>query len=240
MKRTFGLYFFIIGSLLSSFLVACKKDTSNNVFPNTVTDYDGNTYHTLQIGTQTWMLENLIVTHDRHGNPIVNVMDSTQWPALTTPAYCIYNNDAIDNLQNYGQLYNWYAATDTALAPTGFHVATDSDWNVLTTYLGGAAIAGGAMKQPDTVFWANPNVGSFSSGFNAIPCGIRFNDTTSYATFEFINIAAFWWSSSQTAPSRPIFRYIFNDTTAIYRSDSLTTSSSFNGSGGMGIRCIKN
>ena len=240
MKGRFWLHLFITGSLLIIFLAACKKTISSNELPNTVTDYDGNVYHTLQIGTQTWMLENLIVTHDRHGNAIANIMDSTVWPTLTTPAYCVYNNDPLDNLQNYGQLYNWYAATDTALAPTGFHVATDSDWNVLTTYLGGAAVAGGAMKQPDTVFWANPNVGSFSSNFNAIPCGVRFNDTTSYATFEYINNDAFWWSSSQTAPSRPIFWYVINDTTAIFRSDSLTTNSAFNASGGMGVRCLKN
>ena len=237
MKRMFGSYFFIVGSLLLSFLVACKKDISSNVLPNTVTDYDGNVYHTYQIGSQTWMLENLIVTHDRHGNAIANVTDSTIWPGLTAPSYCIYNNDALDNLQTYGVLYNWYAAADTALAPTGFHVATDSDWNVLVTYLGGDSIAGAKMKQADTVFWANPNIvdTATNSGFNAIPCGSRFSDTTTYSTFQYINLAAFWWSSTQATSGYAWYRYVFSDTTALIRSDSL-----LNESAGMGIRCVKN
>ena len=174
---------------------------------------------------------------DRNGKAIANVTDSTIWPTLNSPAYCAYNNDPQDNVQNYGLLYNWYAASDTAMAPIGFHVATNSDWDTLVSFLGGDAIAGGKMKPADTVFWANPNIADTvsNSGFNAFPDGVRFNDTTSYATFEYINVGTFWWSSTEAGVGHPWFRYIFNDTTIIYKSDTL-----LNETAGLSLRCVKN
>tara|TARA_Y100000294_G_scaffold94901_1_gene88320 strand:- start:876 stop:1082 length:207 start_codon:yes stop_codon:yes gene_type:complete len=37
-----------------------------------VTDIDDNIYKTVKIGDQIWMVENLMVTHYRNGDPILN------------------------------------------------------------------------------------------------------------------------------------------------------------------------
>lgn len=101
----------------------------------TMTDQDGNTYKTITIGSQTWMAENLRVTHFRNGDPIPNVTDNDTWHNLTSSAYCWYNND-ISNKDIYGALYNWYAVTDSRnIAPAGWHVPTSDDMQELVDYL---------------------------------------------------------------------------------------------------------
>jgi len=114
--------------------------------PSLCIDYDGNAYPTFTIGTQTWMAENLRLTHYRNGEAIPKVTDNAAWAALTTGAYCWYNNDQTTNAR-YGVLYNWYTASDSrGLCPQGWHVPTDAEWTTLTTYLCGMSVAGGKMK----------------------------------------------------------------------------------------------
>ena len=231
MKRRFWLYPSIIISVFFIFLASCKKDTSN-IFPDTITDYDGNVYHTVQIGTQTWLRENLVVTHYRNGDSIFNAQDSVFWGNQTAGAFCIYS-DSTYNLINYGLLYNWYAASDTNIAPIGFHVAADSDWNKLITFLGGDSIAGGQMRNFDTTYWYTPNVAlTNSADFNAFPSGYRSLDTTANA-FQYLNYGAFWWSATAVDAAHASAWNIYGNTTAIYH-DTLSNG------WGLGIRCVKN
>ncbi len=60
-----------------------------------ITDIDGNKYGIVTIGTQTWLTSNLKTTHYADGTAITNVTDNSAWAALTTGAYCSYNNAAI-------------------------------------------------------------------------------------------------------------------------------------------------
>ena len=106
----------------------CKKNETA-----VVTDFDGNVYDTITIGTQVWMVENLRTIHYNNGTYIPNVTDST-WQKLSTGAYCWYNNNVIFK-DTYGALYNWYAVNTGKLCPTGWHVPTDDEWTTLTTYL---------------------------------------------------------------------------------------------------------
>ena len=68
------------------------KDDSTD--PGTVTDYDGNVYPTVKIGTQVWMAANLEVTHFTNGVVIPNIIPDAEWAAMTSEAMCWYNNIA--------------------------------------------------------------------------------------------------------------------------------------------------
>src|SRR5690606_39526610 len=70
--------------ILLLLVTSCEKE-ENEIMPETVTDIDGNVYHTVQIGGQLWMVENLRTTKFNDGATIPLVSDSTAWVALTTP-----------------------------------------------------------------------------------------------------------------------------------------------------------
>ena len=53
----------------------------------TVTDIDGNVYHTVITGNQVWMAENLKTTHYRNGDPVTNVAGNTNWAELISGAW---------------------------------------------------------------------------------------------------------------------------------------------------------
>jgi uncharacterized protein (TIGR02145 family) len=133
------------------------------------------------------------------------VTDPTQWENLTTGAWCYYDNNPA-NGEVYGKLYNWYAVAgiydndpntpNKTLAPTGWHVGSDNEWNTLSAFLGGESVASGKMKVTGTEFWASPNSDATnSSGFSGLPGGYRFNQ----GPFNFINEFGIWWSSSETS-----------------------------------------
>jgi uncharacterized protein (TIGR02145 family) len=159
----------------------------------TVTDADGNVYHTVTIGTQTWTVENLKTTKYNDGTTIPLVTDSTTWVNLTTAGYCWFNNDAATNKNVYGALYNWYTVNTGKLAPAGWHVPTDAEWNTLSIYLGGANISGGKLKESGTTHWSIPNTGATNeSGFSALPGGCRFDN----GYFDLIHCDGDWWSAT--------------------------------------------
>lgn len=186
---------FILILFLSTFFTACKKTntpTTNSNTANTVTDIDGNIYNTVTIGTQVWMKENLKTIHYRNGDAIATGLSNTDWTITTSGAYAIYDNDAINNT-TYGKLYNWYAVVDSRnIAPTGWHIPSETEWVVLFNFLGGKTIAGAALK--DTAVWESPNTGATnSSGFTALPGGIRlYND----GSFTEVGITGDFWSST--------------------------------------------
>jgi uncharacterized protein (TIGR02145 family) len=104
---------------------------------------------TVKIGSQTWTNENLNVSTFRNGDVIPEAKTDEEWRAAfinKQPAWCYYEND-VKNGNKYGKLYNWHAVNDPrGLAPDGFHIPTDEEWNLLFDYLGGFRVAGGKMK----------------------------------------------------------------------------------------------
>ncbi len=160
----------------------------------TVTDFDGNIYHTVQIGTQIWMAENLRVTHYRNGCEIAEVENDSVWSVLRTGALCWYDNDSAAYKQIYGALYNFYAVNDDrGLCPEGWHVATEAEWLELESFLGGRSVAGGKLKDTTAGLWNGSNPGATDeSGFCGVPAGGRgrvggSGEGGNYAT---------WWSST--------------------------------------------
>ena len=175
----------------------------------TVKDVDGNIYKTVQIGNQTWMVENLKVRHYQNGDPVDNITDTTAWGILTSGAFAWYNNDSSNN-STYGVLYNWYGATDSRkIAPAGWHVPSDAEWGELINYLGNASFAGGKMKEAGTAHWNSPNTGATNeSGFTALPGGYRYTDNGS---FRQMGKDADWWSTSEVDATYAWFRNIYYD-----------------------------
>jgi len=124
-----------------------------------VTDIDGNIYHTVAIGTQVWMVENLKTTRYNDGMAIPNVTDSATWEALTTPAYRWYKNDA-DTYKNDGAYYNWYVIGTGKLCPSGWHVPSEPEWNVLMNFInrygyGFSAIPASSFRGKIPYWWTS-------------------------------------------------------------------------------------
>jgi uncharacterized protein (TIGR02145 family) len=181
------------------------------------------------IGTQIWASTNLDVTTYRDGTPIPQVTDPTQWGNLTTGAWCYYNNDPA-NGAIYGKIYNWYAVAgihdndpntpNKILAPTGWHIPSDTEWNSIINFLdpnanGGLTVpnvAGSAMKETGTTYWFSPNTGATnSSGFTGLPGGYRFVD----GSYAGLGINGYWWSSSENGVGGAWYRNLnFESTNA--------------------------
>jgi uncharacterized protein (TIGR02145 family) len=157
----------------------------------TVKDIDGNFYHTVAIGTQVWMVEDLKVTHYRNGDPIPNVTDNTQWSNQKTGAYCDYDNKPGNSI-TYGKLYTGYAVQDIRnIAPNGWHVPNDDEWGKLIQYLKGGNVAG-KLKETGTTHWISPNTGATNeSGFTALPGGARDHS----GMFGGVGYIGYWWIS---------------------------------------------
>jgi uncharacterized protein (TIGR02145 family) len=194
-----------------------------------VKDIDGNKYKTVAIGTQVWMAENLKVEHYRNGDPVPNVTDNTAWSTLTTGAYANYNNDAA-NGATYGRLYNWYAATDARnIAPAGWHVPSDTEWDVLINYLGGESVAGSKMKETGTAHWASPNIDATnSSGFTSLPGGVRDQNGPFFA----IGNLGSWWSSTELLTSNAWSRTLFNSHGVVFKNGDFKQR-------GFSVRCLR-
>ena len=162
-----------------------------------VIDVNGNAYHTVKIGSQTWMVENLKVTKYRNGDPIQNVIDNVQWSKLKTGAFCYYNNDE-SNKTVYGAIYNWYAVSDKRnIAPSGWHIPSEVEWETLINYLGGWEVAGGKLKEQGLQHWKAPNTKADNiSGFKGLPGGSRFWDDGSFQAFG--TVGNYWSSTAFT------------------------------------------
>jgi uncharacterized protein (TIGR02145 family) len=212
-------------------------ETSEWLNPNlnygSVTDQDGNTYATIEIGTQEWMAENLRTTTYSNGDPIPNVTDASQWSNLTTGAWAHYANDSQCEVP-YGKLYNWYTVADPRnVCPTGWHVPTDAEWTVLTDYLGGEDVAGGKMKTTGTIeaatgLWYSPNdLATNSSGFSGAPGGLR----QFFGPYGKIGEFGYWWSSTEIVTSSAWYRFL-----SIYFG---VGSPGYDKGGGFSVRCLR-
>ena len=104
-------------------------------FWGTVTDIDGNTYKTIQIGEQVWMAENLKVTNYNNGDaiPYKNKYD---FDFYEEGAYGFYN-DNYQYSEIYGNFYNLNAVIDNRnICPEDWSEPSKSDYNTLINHLG--------------------------------------------------------------------------------------------------------
>ena len=189
--------------LVFAFIAGCNTITPPE-FGGTVKDIDGNEYHTVTIGSQTWMIENLKTTRYMDSTKIAITSDSAAWRNLKVPGYCWYNNDSVANKNVYGALYNWYAVNTGKLAPKGWHVPTEEDWITLENNAVIYLYSSGSISKilASTTNWRKSGTSGAignnltinnSSGFSALPGGSRENYIHSYNSMDSTGV---WWSTT--------------------------------------------
>lgn len=210
----------------------------------TVTDIDGNTYTTIEIGTQVWMMENLKTTTYRDGTIIPNVTDEVEWTGLSSGAYCNYGNYEA-NVATYGRLYNWYAIDDAHnIAPEGWHVPTEDEYKILMNYIGGPNVTGIKLKEAGNVHWVNQpwygNVGGDnSSGFTALPGGCRNMWGGSGSSFNYKNDRGNWWTASELGADNAQYMYLQSSSAWIWGIWYNTGMNDRDKRSGHSVRCVK-
>jgi len=217
----------------------------------TVTDIDGNVYKTVKIGSQVWMAENLRTTKYNDGTEIPNVIAYKNWESSSTGAYCCYWNSK-NTKTKFGLLYNWYAVYTGKLAPSGWHVPTDTEWTTLEKYL----IANGynydgttnedkiAKSLAATSVWpsnihkgviGNKRNENNRSGFTALPGGFRrsnglFSDPKAGITS--VALEGSWWTSSEQNGDNALHRLLAYSGASLGRFQATKNM-------GMSVRCLR-
>jgi len=208
----------------------------------TIEDIEGNSYPIITLGTQVWMAENLKTTRYSDGSYIPLITDAAAWAALTSDAYCYYDNDEETNGSLYGALYNWAAVNTGMLCPSGWHVPSDPEWKQLEMYLGmdeavantagyrgvneGSKIAGNAELWYDGLLEADPQFAL--TEFNAIPGGSR-NESGNFGS---ISLNAYWWTSTEGSLDYAFMHALSFNETNILRLSKLKYNA-------LSVRCIK-
>jgi uncharacterized protein (TIGR02145 family) len=243
-----GLKFFHDDAIIEEVGMSLKSSRSVRLLKNfsyalpsfgVMTDYDGNIYTYITIGTQQWMIQNLRTTHYGDGTVIPNLILNAVWAADLTGAYCWYNNDAV-TYADYGPLYNWYAVDNAHGLPyfkrngvfeAGWRIPANADWiTLIDTILGGTLIAGGKLKETGVSHWTAPNTGATNeTGFTALAAGAR-GPAGGFAQLGLYN---FLWQSTAFDLTKAYYAAMINNSTV----------ASYNGNddknNGMVVRCMR-
>ncbi len=212
--------------------VRCLRDDEINEVSNpcpgvpTVTDYDGNVYHTVQIGGQCWMKENLRTTRYADGTEIALAASNTD--SSSTVAYRYNPGNHSFNVLTYGYLYNWPAVMNgeassstlpsnvQGICPMGWHVPSDAEWTQLTNYVSGQSeyvcnnysgyIAKALASNTGWAYYTDTCAVGFdlssnnATGFSALPAGRYYG--------SYSNINAYFWSSTEDNGGNAWRRYL--------------------------------
>ena len=212
----------------------------------TVTDYDNNTYNTVQIGDQCWMKENLRTTHYADG---------------TTVASRYAPNNDESNVATYGYLYNWPAVMHGSassssnpsnvqgICPAGWHMPSDAEWTQLTTYVhdngyqctdcNGSnywshvdCIAKALAAQTDWNSYNNDACApgydlstNNATGFSAVPAGY-------YCGGYYFGLDAYYWTTSQFNSSEAYFRSLDCCVDYVWKGNDYKSQ-------GYSVRCVR-
>lgn len=143
----------------------------------------------VKIGSQTWMSENLNVEKFQNGDIIPQAQTDAEWKKAgfdQQPAWCYYEMDS-NNGKIYGKLYNRYALYDSrGIAPIGWRLPNDKDWEKLINFLGGSTVAGTKLKIATA--WNEKVNQENIYFFNALPGGWR------DVGFGGLGDSCYWWS----------------------------------------------
>ena len=219
--------------------IPCKTETEDNCeYGELIDERDGKKYKTVKIGYRWWMAENL------------NYADSVKTPSLLNSSWC-FNNEP-DSCSKYGRLYTWAAAIDSVklyrdksivcgdgencslpdtvygICPSGWHLPTDGEWNILFDEIGGEGNAGKVLKSQSG--WYEDGNGTDGVGFSALPAGDRWESDGD--NFDGDGITARFWSDTPRSGWDAYYVSIVFGADTVYMSDR-------NKDYGFSVRCVK-
>ncbi|MFN6378102.1 MAG: fibrobacter succinogenes major paralogous domain-containing protein [Flavobacteriales bacterium] len=209
------LKFFIV--LFSSISISACFEDSYGRAPKVV-----------KIGRQEWMLENLNVETFRNGDKIRQAKSEDEWYEAGKEgksAWCYYNFDSTYSV--YGRLYNWYAVADPrGIAPKGFRIPNDSDWIVLTEFLGDDENIGLKLKSKEE--WPQGSEGNNISGWSGLPRGFVHKDATS----KYLGEVGYWWSLTSSGSKVASYYALYSTSQNLGKRENWKSV-------GYSVRCIK-
>ena len=212
----------------------------------TVTDIDGNVYHTVILGDECWLRENLRTTLYADGKAIL--------PTPTVP------NSETALIATYGRLYTWFSVLNGAKpteetdgrvqgpCPDGWHVPSNFEWMGLEDFVGykdyyrcGTDVNNVAKALASAEGWQFDflthgatcciieNVATNNgTGFSVLPAGSVWNGQAE----GFGTNAGFWTCSDGSEETAPIHRFYYTNATVEI---NCTPKEAF-----YSLRCIKN
>jgi uncharacterized protein (TIGR02145 family) len=182
--------------------------------------YEGQTYKTVEIGTQIWMARNL--NYNAEGSKC-------------------YDDDPA-NCTTYGRLYDWATAMalpsncnsnscssqinakHKGVCPTGWHIPSDAEWTTLTNFVGDFA----GIKLKSTSGWNEGVNGMDDYGFAALPVGfVGFN-----GNFVNVGISSYWWSATEYSAANAYSPFMAYNYANVSRFNYVKT-------GLFSVRCVK-
>lgn len=193
-------------------------------------------FESVTIGKQVWMAKNLNIDTFRNSDPIPHITSDKEWEEYGEqgkPAWCYYYNDSA-NAEKYGKLYNWHAVNDSrGLAPKGWKIPSNEDWDCLIEFLGGEVVAGTKMKSSNgwQDYKRKSGNGTNQSGFSGLPSGYRDN----IGNFFLLTKSGKWWISPKEDEN--LFDRIIS---LSHRYTALVKNWGVSKIQGVAIRCIKN
>ncbi|MBP5421771.1 MAG: fibrobacter succinogenes major paralogous domain-containing protein [Paludibacteraceae bacterium] len=219
----------------------------------TLTDYDGNVYNTVKIGSQCWMKENLRTTHYASGGSIDLGTDTS-----STVAYRYYPAGSSSNVSVYGYLYNWSAVMHGSsssstnpsgvqgVCPNGWHMPSETEWTQLINYVSSQSQFWCDNNSENIAKALAANCGWLTDGTYPFPCAVGNNLANNNSTgfsilpsgtngvLHLMGSYAYFWSASQDSYS--------NATSCIYIQTIFSTIMHYvsNPSAGYSVRCLKN
>lgn len=261
-------YCSILGFLTIMLLIAsCNRDVEleeghyqyNNsliqVFPNAVTDVDGNSYNAVKIGDQYWMKENLRTTRYADGSELVegstlSVSGESTWPCFYRPG------KRLEYDVEFGLLYNWkavmhdYSGSESnpsgvqGICPNGWHVPSKVEFEELKKYCEKHYVVGGNTENigkslAASEVWdvsthkntiGNNLRGNNTSGFSALPAGCFFSQLLGYQN---VGHSAGFWSATPNGSDRAYSIYLLSSAKDVTFYDE-------NLSCALSIRCVSN
>ncbi len=222
------------GKILSVSTIKCESTISFNqsVEYGEFSDQDGNIYKTIKIGSQVWMAENLKSISSRDGRALTYYFaDESKNPGITW-----YDNN-IENKSDYGFLYSRNLIYNSSkICPSGWHIPSLNEWEILISYLGGWENAGRKLKEESSSHWMLQAEGTTNeSGFTALPGGY-YNNFDNYKNLGYFG----YYFTSDMSYHREAGVDILYNWLIIFQNDSHVVQKIYDrGSYYSSVKCIK-